>query len=72
MSKKGVRVTIFGKQRRQIDVELMTQAVIALGPELAERKPGRRKTRKSGASATAAVGTGSRWRRCLASCSAAR
>ncbi len=31
MSKKGVRAKISGKQRRSIDVELMTQAVIALG-----------------------------------------
>jgi len=56
MSKKGVRAKISGKQRRSIDVELMTQAVIALGRELAERKPGRRKIRRPRARVTANTG----------------
>jgi hypothetical protein len=35
MTKKEVRLTISGKQRPVIDVDLMTQVVIALGRELA-------------------------------------
>jgi hypothetical protein len=37
MPKKVVRITIIGSQRRKIDVEAMTQIVIALGRELAQR-----------------------------------
>jgi hypothetical protein len=37
MSKKGVRVVVIGKPRPAIDVEAMTQIVIALGRELAVR-----------------------------------
>jgi hypothetical protein len=37
MPKKGVRVVIIGAQRRTIEVDAMTQIVIALGRELAER-----------------------------------
>jgi hypothetical protein len=37
MPKKGVRVIITGKPRPKIDVDAMTQIVIALGRELAER-----------------------------------
>jgi hypothetical protein len=44
MTKKEVRVAITGEQRRVVDVDLMTQAVIALGRELAARTAGRRKT----------------------------
>ena len=44
MSKKGVRIVVIGAQRRSIDVETMTQIVIALGRELAERQQGLRKT----------------------------
>ena len=40
MPKKGVRVVITGKQRPKIDVDAMTQIVIALGREFAERKAG--------------------------------
>jgi hypothetical protein len=39
MSKKGVRIVITGAQRRTIEVEAMTQIVIALGRELAAREP---------------------------------
>jgi hypothetical protein len=35
--KKGVRVVVTGKPRPTIDVDAMTQIVIALGRELAER-----------------------------------
>jgi hypothetical protein len=38
MTKKGVRVVITGKPRPKIDVDSMTQIVIALGRELEERK----------------------------------
>ena len=38
MPKKGVRVVITGKPRPKIDVDAMTQVVIALGRELEERK----------------------------------
>ena len=37
MPKKGVRVVITGKPRTAIDVDAMTQIVIALGRELAQR-----------------------------------
>jgi hypothetical protein len=37
MGKKEVQLRINGRQRPDIDVELMTQAIIALGRELAER-----------------------------------
>ena len=37
MTKKGVRVVITGAQRRTIDVDAVTQIVIALGRELATR-----------------------------------
>ena len=40
MTKKGVRVIITGKPRPTIDVEAMTQIIIALGRELAKRKQG--------------------------------
>lgn len=39
MTKKGVQVVIIAAQRRSIDVDAMTQIVIALGRELAERMP---------------------------------
>ena len=42
MPKKGVRVVITGKQRPTIDVDAMTQIIIALGRELAARKRLRR------------------------------
>ena len=38
MPKKGVRVEITGKPRAKIDVDAMTQIVIALGRELEERE----------------------------------
>lgn len=38
MPKKGVRVIITGSQRRVIEVDAMTQIIIALGRELAARK----------------------------------
>lgn len=38
MPKKGVRVVITGKPRPNIDVDAMTQIVIALGREFAARK----------------------------------
>lgn len=38
MPKKGVRVIITGKPRPALDVDAMTQIVIALGRELAARK----------------------------------
>jgi len=37
MPKKGVRVIITGKPRSALDVDAMTQIVIAFGRELAER-----------------------------------
>lgn len=37
MTKKGVRISVTGAQRQTIDVEAMTQIVIALGRELAAR-----------------------------------
>lgn len=37
MTKKGVGVVVSGKQRPRLDAEAMTQIVIALGRELAER-----------------------------------
>lgn len=40
MPKKVMRVIIIGKPRPKIDVDAMTQIVIALGRELAERKRG--------------------------------
>jgi hypothetical protein len=42
MPRKGVRVIITGKPRPAIDVDAMTQIVIALGRELAERKQTKR------------------------------
>lgn len=42
MPKKEVRVTIIGSQRRKLDVDAMTQVVIALGREFAQRKRGKR------------------------------
>ncbi len=38
MPKKGVRVIITGKPRATIDVDAMTQIIIALGREFAARK----------------------------------
>ena len=38
MPKKGVRVVITGKPRPKIDVDAMTQIIIALGRELAKHK----------------------------------
>jgi hypothetical protein len=38
MPKKGVRVVITGKPRPKIDVDAMTQIIIALGREFAKRK----------------------------------
>jgi hypothetical protein len=52
MTKKGVRVVVTGAQRRTIDMDVMTQIVIALGRELALREPGRTKTWKPGATTT--------------------
>jgi len=46
MPKKGMRVVITGAQRRTIDIDEMTQIVIALGRELAARKPTQSQTRK--------------------------
>jgi hypothetical protein len=46
MTKMEIRLQLSGNQRREIDVDLMTQAVIALGGELARRKQGRRKAAK--------------------------
>lgn len=45
MPKKGVRVTVLGLPRRKIDVDAMTQVVIALGRELAQRKQGKRRSK---------------------------
>ena len=59
MPKKGVRIRIIGGQRRDIDVELMTQVIIALGRELAERRSKRAKTQPSPIE-TAAASTGAR------------
>ena len=38
MPKKGVRVVITSKPRPTIDVDAMTQVIIALGREFAKRK----------------------------------
>ena len=38
MPKKGVRVVITGKPRPTIDIDAMTQVIIALGREFAKRK----------------------------------
>ena len=38
MPKKGVRVLVAGKPRPKIDVDAMTQIIIALGREFAKRK----------------------------------
>lgn len=38
MPKKGVRVVITGKPRPKIDMDAMTQIIIALGREFAKRK----------------------------------
>jgi len=38
MRKKGVRIVITGKPRPTIDVDAMTQVIIALGREFAKRK----------------------------------
>ena len=38
MPKKGVRVVITGQPRPKIDVDAMTQIIIALGREFAKRK----------------------------------
>jgi hypothetical protein len=38
MPKKGVRVVITGTPRPKLDVDAMTQIVIALGRELEERE----------------------------------
>lgn len=38
MPKKGVQVVITGKPRPNIDVDAMTQIIIALGREFAKRK----------------------------------
>jgi hypothetical protein len=59
MTKKEVRIKITGRQRREIDVDLMTQAVIALGRELGERKPAGTKTALARSRATASTGAGS-------------
>ena len=42
MPKKGVRIVITGRPRPKIDVEAMAQIIIALGRELAARKPAQR------------------------------
>lgn len=47
MPKKGVRVVITGKPRPKIDVDAMTQIVIALGREFAERKRGKAPTKEA-------------------------
>ena len=53
MTKKGVKVAISGAQRRTIDVDAMTQIVIALGRELAllkrDTKRQSKETAKTGA-----------------------
>jgi hypothetical protein len=38
MPKKGVRVVISGKPRPKVDVDAMTQIIIALGREFAKRR----------------------------------
>ena len=38
MPKKGVRVVITGQPRPKIDVDAMTQIIIALGREFAKRR----------------------------------
>jgi hypothetical protein len=38
MPKKGVQIIITGSQRPKIDVDAMTQIIIAMGRELAARK----------------------------------
>ena len=43
MPKKGVRVVITGKPRPTIDVDAMTQIIIALGREFAKRKEAKTK-----------------------------
>jgi hypothetical protein len=53
MSKKGVRVVVGGKQRARIDVEAMTQIVIALGRELAKRAEKKRRAKSPGTEAEA-------------------
>jgi hypothetical protein len=42
MPKKGMHIIITGKPRAAIDVDAMTQIVIALGRELAEQKQAKR------------------------------
>lgn len=56
MTKKEMRLRIIGKQRRRIEVDLMMQAVIALGRDLAERKPKQTGTRRTRAATTADTG----------------
>jgi hypothetical protein len=52
MPKKGVQAVIIGSQRRKIDVEAMTQIVIALGRELAGRKRPRRRVKPTSQAGT--------------------
>ncbi len=56
MPKKGVRVVIIGKPQRSIDVDAMTQIVIALGREFAQRKRAKRQIRKPRMKATNTTG----------------
>jgi hypothetical protein len=54
MTKKGVQVVINAAQRRSIDVDAMTQIVIALGRELAERMPTKKRNTKTSSSSVKA------------------
>ena len=53
MPKKGVRVVITGKPRPTIDVDAITQIVLALGREFAQRKRVKRQSKP-----TSDVGSG--------------
>jgi hypothetical protein len=55
MPTKGIRIVITGAQRPTLDVEAMTQIVIALGRELALRTDNKKRQTKVAASS----GTGS-------------
>jgi hypothetical protein len=47
MTKKGVQIIISGAQRRTIDVDAVTQIVIALGKEIAERAQAKKRKVKT-------------------------
>lgn len=51
MPKKEVRVTITALQRPKIDVDAMTQIVIALGREFAQRRRAKREPQNKTGSA---------------------